>query len=695
MSRVGTWARLTMAAGLAVLMGVALGGAAPATAQQSYQRISGEGSSWSANFIDAMRVNVAQFGMTIDYNPSGSTSGRKNYLNGTVDFAASDIPFQFHPEDGSAPENPAPGSYVYVPVTAGGTAFMYNLKINGQQVTNLRLSGENVAKIFTGVITMWNDPAIQADNPGLVMPARQVVPVVRSDGSGSSAQFTMWMINRHPQIWTDYCARVGRQNACGFTSFYPTFGSPMQAQQGDLGVAGYVSQGFAEGAIGYVNYSYALGVQFPVAKVLNAAGYYTEPTPENVAVSLLQADINRDESNPAVYLTQQLEGVYTNPDPRNYELSSYSYFILPTRVAGQFNEAKGYTLSEFAKYAMCQGQQQSASLGYSPMPINLVQASFEQIAKIPGAVAENINIQNCNNPTFSPSGENLLAANAAMPPACDQAGQLQCPNGTGGMRNVPTAVTSPPPDGTQQPPAGGQQPGTGQQPSTGGQPPATGAQQPSTGGQQPSTGGQDPATGAQDPGAGAQDPGTGGQPTSPGGQQPSTGGQQPSAGQTGGTTATTAPCATTTTTTVPNAPTGTDPATTTSTTSTSTTTTSTPAPTGATPSTTTLPPCSPTTTLAPGVVAAQVDSAPVLQAGCDPDTGVCTGGVVDPLAGGEVTAAALGPVVGAVTPVTLEQRSRWGSSQTLIVLVSVLTLGAILGPAAAWRYFGARKAAPA
>ena len=379
---------------------------------ESYQRISGEGSSWSANAIDAMRVNVRQFGITVDYNPSGSSAGRKNFLNGTVDFAASDIPFQFEPEDGSAPENPAPGSYAYIPVTAGGTAFMYNLTINGQRVTNLRLSGENIAKIFTGVITQWNDPALVADNPGLTMPACAIVPVVRSDGSGSTAQFSLWMIAQHKGIWEAYCAKTGRANKCGSTSFYPTSGN-MIAQGGDLGVAGYVSQGFAEGAIGYVNYSYALGVQFPVAKVLNAAGYYTEPTPENVAVSLLQAKINTNEANPATYLTQDLSGVYTDGDPRNYQLSSYSYFILPTKVGGQFNEAKGRTLAEFTYYAMCQAQQQSASLGYSPMPVNLVTASFDQIAKIPGAEPQNINVQSCNNPTFSPSGENVLAAERA------------------------------------------------------------------------------------------------------------------------------------------------------------------------------------------------------------------------------------------------------------------------------------------
>ncbi|MGH9274282.1 MAG: phosphate ABC transporter substrate-binding protein PstS, partial [Acidimicrobiales bacterium] len=428
--------------GAAVALTCLVAAFAPGAGAESYQRISGEGSSWAAGAIDAMRVNVKQFGITVDYNPSGSSAGRRNFLNGTVDFAASDIPFQFQPEDGSAPENPARGSYAYIPVTAGGTAFMYNLKINGQRVTNLRLSGANVAKIFTGVITSWDDPALIADNPGLELPARKVVPVVRSDGSGSSAQFTRWMIAQHGGIWDDYCNRSGRAPACGFTSFYPTV-TGMIAQSGDLGVAGYVAQSFAEGAIGYVNYSYSLGARFPVAKVLNAAGYYTEPTPENVAVSLLRARINTDESSD-LYLTQQLEDVYTDPDARNYQLSSYSYFILPTTVGGQFNEAKGKTLSAFAYYAMCQAQQQSASLGYSPMPINLVEASFDQIRKIPGAVVQDINIATCKNPTFSPDGTNVLAQNAPQPADCDRQGPVQCATGTGGIKAVLTPTAGAP-----------------------------------------------------------------------------------------------------------------------------------------------------------------------------------------------------------------------------------------------------------
>ena len=158
-----------------------------------------------------------------------------------------------------------------------------------------------------------------------------------------------------------------------------------------------------------------------------------------MAVSLLKADINRDAASPD-YLTQKLDGVYTDPDPRNYQLSSYSYFILRTETTSQFTAAKGRSLGFFAYYAMCQAQQDSASNGYSPMPINLVEASFEQIRKIPGVEVQNINIGSCKNPTFSPDGTNLLAKNARMPPDCDKQGPTQCATGTAGAK-APTAVS--------------------------------------------------------------------------------------------------------------------------------------------------------------------------------------------------------------------------------------------------------------
>jgi phosphate transport system substrate-binding protein len=418
--------------------------AGPPAGAVSYVPVSGEGSSWSANALNQWIADVQPDGMRVNYTANGSTTGRQDYIKGLTDFGASDIPFQTNPTDGSAPENPQVGSYAYMPITAGGTVFMYNLKINGQRVTNLRLSGENIAKIYSGAITNWDNPALAADNPGLKLPNQAIVPVVRSDGAGSSYELTEWMIDQYPSLWNSYCAKVGRAPACGPTSFYPTAsGSPFVAQSGDLGVAGYVSQNYADGSIGYVEYSYALNDHFPVVQMLNAAGYYTEPTPQNVAVSLLAAQVDtKDVNNPALYLTEKLQGVYTDPDPRTYPLSSYSYLILPTKIQGQFSAAKGKTLAAFSYYAMCQGQQQSASLGYSPMPINLVEASFDQIAKIPGADVQTINIQGCNNPTFSPTGANLLVTTAPYPPACDKQGPVQCTTGTGGAAASPTPVSA-------------------------------------------------------------------------------------------------------------------------------------------------------------------------------------------------------------------------------------------------------------
>lgn len=423
------------------LIAVSMTAASPAQAV-TYDAITGTGSTWSQNALDQWRKNVAaNYGMTVNYSGVGSSAGRRDFTQGSVDFAVSEIPFQARPEDGSSPEVPTFG-YAYMPIVAGGTSFMYNLKINGKRVSNLRLSGATITKIFTGVITNWNDAAIKADNPGLAMPDKKIVPVVRSDGSGSTAQFTLWMSKQQSSLWNTFCASVGRSTPCGLTSQYPTFGNA-KAQSGSNGVAGYVSQDYGEGAITYVEYSYALRSGFPVAKVLNAAGYYVEPTANAVAVALLKAAINTN-SGSADYLTQILDGVYNNSDPRTYPLSSYSYMIVPTQVAGIFTERKGITLSTFATYMLCEGQQQATALGYSPLPMNLVLAGFDQIARIPGSSGTAPNINSCNNPTFKPGdspSSNQLALTAPQPAACDKQGSTQCATGTGGL-TAATATSS-------------------------------------------------------------------------------------------------------------------------------------------------------------------------------------------------------------------------------------------------------------
>ncbi|MBV9447143.1 MAG: phosphate ABC transporter substrate-binding protein PstS [Streptosporangiaceae bacterium] len=430
-----TQARLrVLAVAMAALIAVYAGifASAPHAVAASYVPISGAGSTWSYNALHAWITNTAQYGITVNYAAVGSTTGRAQFAQGTVDWGASEIPYGV--KDGVNQDNPPSRGYAYMPDTAGGTTFMYNLHIAGQQVTDLRLSGAVIAGIFTGVITMWNDPKIAADNPGLALPAEKIIPVVRSDGSGATALFTQWMIATEGSYWNAYCTAVGK-SPCTQTSAYPVLpSSSMVGQPGDLGVSGYVSQAQAEGAIGYVEFSYALQTGFPVAKVLNAAGYYTEPTPGHVAVSLLKAQLNMDKSSP-LYLTQDLSQVYSDTDPRTYELSGYSYMIVPTDTSFGLTSDKGYTLGAFGQYLLCQGQQQVDALGYSALPINLAEAGLAQLQRIPGnqvPAATADFIKGCNNPTFSTDGTNTLADNDPNPPACDKQGSTMCTTATGG-----------------------------------------------------------------------------------------------------------------------------------------------------------------------------------------------------------------------------------------------------------------------
>ncbi|MFC6356681.1 phosphate ABC transporter substrate-binding protein PstS [Luethyella okanaganae] len=399
--------------------------------------ISGIGSSWSANALDQWIRNVGNnYGWKIEYDSVGSSTGRARFRDSTPDFAVSEIPYELRDSDVQDPR-PTRG-FAYMPIVAGGTAFMYNLVVGGNQITNLRLSGESLTKIFTGVITTWNDPAIAADNPSLALPAIPVIPVVRSDGSGTTAQFTSWMRAQYPGLYSDYCARIGKAN-CGITSTFPFApGSSFIAQASSNQVAGYVATAAYVGSITYVEYSYALNTGMPVAKVLNNGGYYTEPLAPAVAVSLLAARINQDSSSPD-YLTQDLTGVYNNADPRSYPLSSYSYMIIPTAIEAGFTEEKGLTLGDFAQYFLCEGQQQADVLGYSPLPINLASAGLEQVKRVPGSNSNGKDISACNNPTFSPDGTNKLANDAPFPSECDKVGAIQCTVGTGGAQ----AATAP------------------------------------------------------------------------------------------------------------------------------------------------------------------------------------------------------------------------------------------------------------
>jgi phosphate transport system substrate-binding protein len=424
-------ARVVPRALLAIALAMSLlVGASTSAHATVYAQIEGTGSTWSELIVQQWIADVDANGMKVVYTGGGSTKGRKDFSQDSTDFAISEIPYQGTDERGQADTSNG-RSYAYLPIVAGGTAFTYQLKIGNDLVRNLRLSGETLAKIFTNQITNWNDPAITKDNNGRKFPSLPIIPVVRSDGSGTTAQFSTWMDKQYPNIWRPYFGQSG------LTSYYPKKGDRMVSQAGSDQVMNTI-KGFAgNGMIGYVEYSYPINANYPVVKVENKAGYFVEPTQYNTAVALTKAKINQDKSS-QLYLTQILDGVYNNADPRAYPISSYSYMIIPTGSQDpRMSTAKRQTLADFMYYSLCAGQTKAGAYGYSSLPLNLVQAGFQQLAKLKTADSKvdlkRRDVRSCNNPTFDGKNlnKNVLAETAPQPAACDKAGAGPCGTETG------------------------------------------------------------------------------------------------------------------------------------------------------------------------------------------------------------------------------------------------------------------------
>jgi phosphate transport system substrate-binding protein len=351
--------------------------------------ILGAGSTWSQIAIEQWRVDVNRLGLSVNYQGVGSTTGRQFFAAGTVDFGVSEIPFQ-------SDDPPNHRAFAYLPIVAGGTSLMYNLKTaGGDQIRNLKLSPATIALIFTGKITNWSDSRITADY-GSKLSDQSIRLLVRSDGSGTSAQFSAFIAATQPSVWRAFTS------ACGvpatYTSFWP-YGQPnclpnAVGQKGSDGIANYVSNpGLGVGTIGYLEAGYAVARNFPVVGVKNASGHYAIPTAVAVATALKHAHLNADS-------TQELGDVYTAPERNAYPMSSYSYMIVPTD--GSISADKGAVLGRFIIYFACNGQQAAQRLGYSPLPKELVEFAFNAEKKIPGAPnPPAVDGAHCANPTMN------------------------------------------------------------------------------------------------------------------------------------------------------------------------------------------------------------------------------------------------------------------------------------------------------
>ena len=371
----------------------------------------------------------------MDYTSTSSGDGRFNFGNGTVDFAVSDIPYQAKQFDTAQPTFP----FDYVPVTAGGLAFMYHL--NGLSKT-LQLSSYSACAIMTGGVKMWNDPVIAADNPGVALPAVPITPVIRSDLAGTNFVLQEYCIHEQPALWKAFVTspavtqnpnQVGDLSATEPRSDWPIFPAGVQLS-GSAAAADAVAVPNDDGYITAVETAYAIQRNFPVASVKNASGDYTQPSAVGVASALAYATQNADG-------THKLN--FDGTGPNVYNPSTYSYLLTPTKG---WNSAKGSTLSQFAYYALTLGQQKAPEIGYASLGLSLEQYGVNAIkANVPGAgalTAEEQGAYACGDLTVPEVQAGQTQPTCGVVNGNDSATPGQAAGGGGSHTTSPTAATS-------------------------------------------------------------------------------------------------------------------------------------------------------------------------------------------------------------------------------------------------------------
>ena len=336
---------------LAVAIG-ALALVAGAGAKHSATTITGAGSTFVAPLVSVWTPALGSaFDYTVQYSAVGSGAGIAAITARTVDFGASDAPLtpdQFNACNGC----------VQIPWALAGTAIDYNVPgLVLPKNTNLRLTGDVIAKIYMGQITNWNDPAIKALNPKATIPDMKITCAHRSDNSGTTYNFTDYLSSVSP-TWQ---SQVGR----GIGVSWPVG----VGASGSSGVAGVVKN--TPGAIGYTDTAYSIANRLPFAAVRNAAGNFISPSIRNVAVA--GGAIKSVPSNNEMHIVNPPKSL-----PNAYPIATYTYIILPTK------SAKATGLRKMVFWALTQGQQGkfTAKLWFVPIPKVVLVASEKTLNKI-------------------------------------------------------------------------------------------------------------------------------------------------------------------------------------------------------------------------------------------------------------------------------------------------------------------------
>jgi phosphate transport system substrate-binding protein len=357
---------------------------APGRAVADGPRVTGTGASFPQIELEDWVVQIARapYNLSVNYVPAGSTVGRQSYIDGTHDYGVSDIPFQPGELERSSDYRP----FTYVPISAGGVGFMFNIAdAVGEQITELNLTPRTVCRMFTERGMRWNDPEVVADNPGVPLPDANIVPVMRSDGAGTSFVFSAYCIETVPDVWAAFIALVGSDPVLSSGADRPFFdGQPTSKWPAFAGTVSYGADGVAgvvanpatgANAITYNEAGFADKYGLPNAWVRNAAGIYMQPTARAVNTALAYA-IPADDG------TFTLE--YNAPDPGAYFPATYSYVIAPTDPA-DLSADKGRVLATFLYYCATAGQERAEDLGYAPLSRQVTEIALRAIPRIPGA----------------------------------------------------------------------------------------------------------------------------------------------------------------------------------------------------------------------------------------------------------------------------------------------------------------------
>ncbi|MBT0670179.1 phosphate ABC transporter substrate-binding protein PstS [Novosphingobium profundi] len=287
-------------------------------------------SAWSADYPQAKDVKV-------NYQSIGSGGGIAQIKAGTVDFGATDKPL--------APEELAQAGLVQFPVIVGGVVPVVH--IEGIAKGQVKLSGQVLADIYAGKVTTWNDPAITALNPGVKLPGAKITAVHRSDGSGTTFNFTHYL----SQVSASWKAGAGEGTSVKWPGGV--------GGKGNEGVAAYVNQ--IPNSIGYVEYAYVLQNDMAWTYVQNAAGNYVAPSAESFQAAAASADWANSKD---FYL------VMTNaPGAKAYPITASTFVLMYKQPKDKEHSDAAL---KFLRWALEKGQPQAAKLDYVPLPAPVV-----------------------------------------------------------------------------------------------------------------------------------------------------------------------------------------------------------------------------------------------------------------------------------------------------------------------------------